>query len=124
MRQEQEKDVPEHKIELLSLAAESLKTDLHFERPPVRRSSNAWIPRYMPILSQHPLFFSLQGIAEDVMRRFCHTAISRPGAWDIGFSSFLCSSGCRWLPVRLLGCQARFLGFAQAIITNETTLVQ
>jgi len=30
--QEQERDVPEHKVELLNLAAESLKSDLHFER--------------------------------------------------------------------------------------------
>lgn len=62
--QEQERDVPEHKVELLNLAAESLKSDLHFER-------------YMPLLAQHPLFGFLQFLAEDVMRRFCHTAISR-----------------------------------------------
>ena len=69
----------------------------------------------MPILATHPLFSCLQSLAEDVMRRVCHHAVSRPGQTHCHAQQGICHISSK------ISCLL-FVGFSLLITLPSTNM--
>lgn len=95
---EQQRMIPEEKVELLSIISKPLRVDLHFEM-------------HAPVLEVHPFFEIYSELCPQVMRQICHEATSNllVSQGDVVFCAgetpkrpkmyFVCSGNLSYIPM-------------------------